>query len=191
MGQWSKRLDNAIPRDMKMVFSEQCPDQWFDLPDGTRRHVRTHGVIFEKVIGYERPKYQEPVQDTRTPFFEFCDDGDYAVRVFGDGLGDLWPAEVATKCFSRLKFHRHQMITGSRLIMSYPWRWHVGMGGRGRAPWCDAPPIVPRISPNVILHWTNTIAVLEGRIPPEPGVDYDEHLRLLQERWSIGLQSSR
>ena len=191
MSEWTRRLDNAIPRDMKLVFSEKCPNQWFDLPDGSERRVRTHGIIFEKVPGYKRPKFQPPVQDTRTPFFEFCDDGDYGIRVFGDGLGDLWPREVCTGCFMPLKFHYQQMITGSRLIMSYPWRWHVGMGGRGRAPWCNDPPIVPRISGGVIYHFTNSLAVLEGRLEPLDGVDYDAFLKQTQERWSYGLQVHR
>ena len=190
MGEWTKRLDNIIPRDMKLAWSEKCPSQWFDLPDGTKRRVRTHAIIFEKHDGYERPKFKEPILDIRTPFFKFCDDGNYGVRVFGDGLGDLWPYhdDLPMGCFMRLKFHRQQMITGSRLIMNYPWRWHVGMGGRGRAPWCADPPIVPRISGGKIYHYTNSMAVLEGRIPPLEGVDYEDFLKTLQHQLLYGFQ---
>ena len=62
------------------------------------------------------------------------------------------------------------------------------MGGRGRAPWCNDPPIVPRISGGKILHYTNSMAVLEGRIPPLEGVDYEDFLKTLQQQLLYGFQ---
>ena len=105
-------------------------------------------------------------------------------------MGDIWPVSDALQmgCFMKVKFHRHKMITGTRLIMNMPWRYFVGMGGRGRAPWCNDPPIVPRISGGKILHYTNSMAVLEGRIPPLEGVDYEDFLKTLQHQLLYGFQ---
>ena len=189
MGQLTSRIHKLMPKDFALMFCERCPDQWFDLPDGSHRPVRTHAVIWQKVVGYERPAPVKPIKDQRTPFFEFCDDGEYAVRVYGDGIGDLKPwEESCSGTWARFNIKRGMQIVTLKLIMSYPWRWKTGSCGGGRAPWDDTPAVVPSLSTAELLHWTNSIAVLEGRIPPLEGVDYEEVLTQTQERLLIGLQ---
>ena len=68
MGGLTARIHNALPKDFKLAFSKQCPDQWFDLPDGTKRPVRTHGIIWLREDGYKRPAPKKPKLDARTPF---------------------------------------------------------------------------------------------------------------------------
>lgn len=189
MGKLTPRLHKLMPLDYKLVFAETCPCQWFVLPDNTQRPVRTHGVIWEKIEGYTRPAPVKPIKDLRTSFFEFCDEGDFAVRVYGDGVGDLKPVdETCGGTWARFKCGRGKQIISLKLIMSFPWRWAVGSSGDGRAPWDDSPGVVPTVTPSDILHWTNCIAVLEGRIPPAEGVDYDDALTKLRDRLTIGLQ---
>lgn len=189
MGKLTPRIHKLLPKDYKLVLSETCPSQWFVLPDGSQRPVRTHAVVWERVEGYERPAPVKPIKDTRTPFFEFCDDGEFALRTYGDGAGDLKPwDESCGGTWARFNVKRGKQIISLKLIMSYPWRWLIGSAGDGRAPWDDSPGVVPTTSPTEVLHWTNCIAVLEGRIPPLEGVDYEETLTHARERLLVGLQ---
>ena len=187
MGKLSSRIHKLLPPDYKLVFAERCPKQWFLLPDGTERPVRTHGIIWERVEGYKRPAPPKPVKDTRTPFFEFVEDGEFAVRVYGDGIGDMRPwDESCGKTWVRFNCAKRKQIVALKLLMSFPWRWLVGSCGDGRAPWDDSPGVIPTVSTSDILHWTNCIAVLEGRLDPLDGVDYDDALQTLQERYTVG-----
>jgi len=188
MGTPNARLHKIMPSDFKLVFSAQCPCQFFDLPDGTHRPVRTHGVIWEKVSGYKRPAPKKEPLDTRTDILEFCDDGDFAIRIYGDGIGDLKPLdETVGGTWARLRFARNKQCIGLKLLMAYPWRWHYGSSGKGRAPWDGSPGVVPAISTSRLLHFVNTMAVLEGRLDPIPGVNYDSFLEELQNQYATGL----
>ena len=60
--------------------------------------------------------------------------------------------------------------------MSFPWRYFYGSCGKGRAPWDDSPGVVPSTTYARILHFTNCMAVLEGRLDPDPAINYDEFL---------------
>jgi hypothetical protein len=177
MGSLTARLHNLMPADFKLVFNERCPCQWFDLPDGSKRPVRTHGVIWERVPGYNRPAPKKPKLDARTPFFELADDGVFALRIYGDGIGDLKPHdETVGGTWIRFNFHRNKQCVGLKLIMSFPWRYLYGSSGKGRAPWDDSPGVVPSTTYARILHFTNCMAVLEGRLDPDPEVDYEDFL---------------
>jgi hypothetical protein len=81
-----------------------------------------------------------------------------------------------------------RQIVSLKLIMSFPWRHAVGSCGNGRAPWDDTPGVVPVISPKKVLHWTNCIAVLEGRIPPLEGIDYDTFFEEAKAKLLVGLE---
>ena len=188
MGPLATRVHKSLPLDFKLVFSERCPCQQFDLPDGTKRPVRTHGVIWVKEAGYKRPPPKKPKLDTRTPFFEFTEDGDFALRVYGDGIGDLKPYDdTVGGTWVRFKFHRNKQCIGLKLIMSYPWRHLYGSSGKGRAPWDGSPGVVPSISAAKLLHFTNCMAVLEGRLDPDPEIDYDDFLEEVTEQYLAGL----
>lgn len=188
MGSVSKRIHNAVPKDFKLVFSERCPDQSFDLPDGTKRQVRTHGIIWERVNGYIRPAPKDPVRDVRTPFFFWDDNGEYAIRVYGDGIGDMKPwDETCGKTWRRFSIRRQKQIIALKLLMSFPWRFTVGSCGKKRAPWNNDPGVVPAVTTTTLLHWTNCLAVLEGRIDPLEGVDYDLFLEEVTEQLLAGL----
>ena len=71
--------------------------------------------------------------------------------------------------------------------MSYPWRWLYGSSGKGRAPWDGSPGVVPSINAAKLLHFTNCMAVLEGRLDPDPEINYDEFLEELTECYLTGL----
>jgi hypothetical protein len=71
--------------------------------------------------------------------------------------------------------------------MSYPWRWHYGSSGKGRAPWDDSPGVVPAISTAKLLHFVNTMAVLEGRLSPLKEINYEQFLEEYIENQSTGL----
>lgn len=188
MGPLTARIHNALPKDFKLAFSKQCPDQWFDLPDGSKRPVRTHGIIWLREDGYKRPAPKKPKLDARTPFFEFADDGDFALRIYGDGIGDLKPYdETVGGTWVRFKFHRNKQCIGLKLIMAYPWRWLYGSSGKGRAPWDGSPGVVPSINAAKLLHFTNCMAVLEGRLDPDPEINYDEFLEELSDCYMAGL----
>lgn len=190
MGALNPRLHNLLPKDFELVFTERCPNQWFDLPDGTRRDVRTHAVIWERRDGYKRPAPAKPVIDDREPFFYFCDDGEFALRVYGDGAGDMKPWDPSCSgTWARFNCQKKKQIIALKLIMSFPWRHLVGSCGNGRAPWDDSPGVVPTISARNVLHWTNCIAVCEGRIPPKDGVDYDLFLEEASEKLLVGLKA--
>lgn len=190
MGALNPRLHNLLPKDFNLVFTEKCPSQWFDLPDGTRRDVRTHAVIWERQEGYEREAPAKPIVDDREPFFYFCDDGEFAIRVYGDGAGDIRTWDPACKgTWARFNCQKNKQIVALKLIMSFPWRHLIGSCGRGRAPWDDSPGTVPNISPRHLLHWTNCVAVCEGRIPPKEGVNYDLFLEEAAEKLLVGLQA--
>jgi hypothetical protein len=188
MSVWSKRLDNVIPRDMKMVFAEPCPNQWFDLPDGSTRDVRCHGVIFERVEGYKRPKFVPPVEDKRKDLIDFNDNGKWCIRVFGDGIGDIreWTPELKSGCFVRFDTHGKQ-CAGLKLLASYPWRFIYGNAGQRRAPWGKLAKKTPTITANQILQHVNCMAVLEGRMSPMEGVDYEGFLKRFTEQTFFGL----
>lgn len=189
MGTVNSRLHGLLSKDFKLVFSEVCPSQYFDLPDGTRRDVRTHAVIWERQEGYKREAPVKPVIDDREPFFFFCDDGEFCLRIYGDGIGDMRPWDSSCGgTWARFKCHRNKQIVALKLIMSFPWRHLVGSCGKGRAPWDDSPGVVPTISPGKVLHWTNCVAVCEGRIPPKEGVDYKQFLEEAAEKLLIGLK---
>jgi len=188
MGMLTPRLHKILPPDFKLVLSERCPNQFFELPDGTRRPVRTHGIIWEKVPGYKRKPPAKPILDSRTDILEFTEDGDFAIRVYGDGIGDLKPTdETVGGTWARMKFKRNKQCIGLKLLMSYPWRWHYGSSGKGRAPWDGSPGVVPAISTAKLLHFVNTMAVLEGRMDPIPGIHYDAFLNEYIENQSTGL----
>ena len=177
MGSLTARLHNLMPLDFKLVFNEQNPCQWFDLPDGTKRPVRTHGIIWERIPGYKRKAPAKPKLDARTPFFEFADDGNFALRIYGDGIGDLKPYDdTVGGTWARFNFHRNKQCIGLKLIMTYPWRYLYGSSGKGRAPWDDSPGVVPSTTAAKILHFTNCIAVLEGRLDPDPEINYEDFL---------------
>ena len=188
MSVWSKRLDNVIPRDMKMVFAEPCPNQEFDLPDGTKRPVRCHGVIFERVEGYTRPTFVEPVQDRRKDLVDFNDNGKFCIRVFGDGIGDIreWTPELKSGCFQRFDTHGKQ-CAALKLLASYPWRFIYGNAGNTRAPWGNLAMKTPTITSNQILQHVNCMAVLEGRMTPCEGIDYEAFLQRFTEQTFFGL----
>jgi hypothetical protein len=188
MGMLTPRLHKILPPDFKLVLSERCPNQFFELPDGTRRPVRTHGIIWERVPGYKRKPPAKPILDSRTDILEFTEDGDFAIRVYGDGIGDLKPTdETVGGTWARMKFKRNKQCIGLKLLMSYPWRWHYGSSGKGRAPWDGSPGVVPAISTAKLLHFVNTMAVLEGRMDPIPGIHYDAFLNEYIENQSTGL----
>jgi hypothetical protein len=189
MGPLTARIHNTLPKDFKLVFSKQCPNQFFDLPDGAKRPVRTHGIIWERVPGYKRPAPEKPTLDTRTDILEFSEDGDFAVRIYGDGIGDLKPFdETVGGTWARLKFKRNKQCIGLKLLMALPWRYLYGSSGKGRAPWDGSPGVVPSINPSRLLHFVNTMAVLEGRLDPSPGINYEEFLEDLQEQYMAGLR---
>ena len=71
--------------------------------------------------------------------------------------------------------------------MAYPWRWHYGSSGKGRAPWDDSPGVVPAISTSKLLHFVNTMAVLEGRLDPIPDINYETFLADLEVKLLTGL----
>ena len=188
MGTLNARLHKIMPSDFKLVFSEQCPSQWFELPDGSKRPVRTHGVIWERVPGYKRPAPKKEPLDTRTDILEFCEDGNFAIRIYGDGIGDLNPySPEQGGTWARLKFQRNKQCIGLKLLMAYPWRWHYGSSGKGRAPWDGSPGVVPAISTSRLLHFVNTMAVLEGRLDPLPGTNYETFLADLEVKLLEGL----
>ena len=188
MGKLTPRLHNLMPLEFELVFAEKCPSQLFNLPDGSQRPVRTHGVIWERKPNHKRKPPVKPTLDTRTPFFEYCDEGDFAVRVYGDGIGDLRPwDETCGGTWLRFRFHRNKQCVGMKLIMSYPWRTVYGGSGKGRAPWDGSPGVVPATSAAKLLHHTNCLAVLEGRLEPLEGVDYEEFLTQYQEQMLKGL----
>jgi len=188
MGPLSPRLHNALPKDFKLILSGRCPNQFFELPDGTRRPVRTHGIIWERVPGYKRKPPSKPTLDSRTDILEFTEDGDFAIRVYGDGIGDLKPYdETVGGTWARMKFKRNKQCIGLKLLMAYPWRWHYGSSGKGRAPWDDSPGVVPAISTAKLLHFVNTMAVLEGRLSPLKEINYEQFLEEYIENQSTGL----
>jgi hypothetical protein len=190
MGPLTSRIHNILPKDFKLVLSEQCPNQFFDLPDGTKRPVRTHGIIWERVPGYKRPAPKKPPLDSRTDILEFTDDGDFAIRIYGDGIGDLKPFDdTVGGTWARLKFKRNKQCIGLKLLMAYPWRYLYGSSGKGRAPWDGSPGVVPSINTAKLLHFVNTMAVLEGRLDPLPGINYDEFLEDLKEQYLVGLSA--
>lgn len=190
MGGLTSRIHNALPKDFRLAFSEPCPDQWFDLPDGTKRPVRTHGIIWIRENGYKRPAPKKPKLDARTPFFEFAEDGDFALRIYGDGIGDLKPYDdTVGGTWVRFRFHRNKQCIGLKLIMSYPWRYLYGSSGKGRAPWDGSPGVVPSISTSKLLHFTNCMAVLEGRLDPDPNINYDEFLEEFTMQVTGGLSA--
>ena len=188
MGTLTARLHNLMPLDFKLVFNKQCPCQWFNLPDGSKRPVRTHGVIWERVPGYKRKAPSKPALDARTPFFELAEDGTFALRIYGDGIGDLRPwDETCGGTWIRFNFHRNKQCVGLKLIMSFPWRYLYGSCGKGRAPWDDSPGVVPATTYARILHFTNCMAVLEGRLDPDPAINYDEFLEEVTAQYTAGL----
>ena len=188
MGPLTARIHNSLPKDFRLAFSQPCPDQWFDLPDGSKRPVRTHGIIWMREPGYKRPAPKKPKLDARTPFFEFSEDGDFALRIYGDGIGDLKPYDESVGgTWVRFRFHRNKQCIGLKLIMSYPWRWLYGSSGKGRAPWDGSPGVVPSTTAAKVLHFTNCMAVLEGRLDPDPEINYDEFLEELSEQYLTGL----
>jgi hypothetical protein len=188
MGPLSPRLHNALPKDFKLILSERCPNQFFELPDGTRRPVRTHGIIWERVPGYKRKPPAKPTLDSRTDILEFTEDGDFAIRIYGDGIGDLKPTDdTVGGTWARCSFKRNKQCIGLKLLMSYPWRWHYGSSGKGRAPWDDSPGVVPAISTAKLLHFVNTMAVLEGRLSPLKEINYEQFLEEYIENQSTGL----
>lgn len=189
MGKMSTRLHNLMPEDYELVFAERCPCQWFDLPDGTRRPVRTHGIIWERKEGYVRPAPKKPILDTRTDYIIPDDEGKFAIRVYGDGIGDMRPwDETCSGSWVRFNCAKGRQIVALKLLMSFPWRWLTGSAGNDRAPWDDSPGVIPTCSMSTLLHWTNCIAVLEGRQEPIEGVDYSQVLKDLHDRWMVGLQ---
>jgi hypothetical protein len=188
MGPLTARIHKILPPDFKLAFSERCPNQFFELPDGSHRPVRTHGIIWERVPGYKRKPPAKPVIDSRTDILEFTEDGDFAIRVYGDGIGDLKPYdETVGGTWARCSFKRNKQCIGLKLLMAYPWRWHYGSSGKGRAPWDDSPGVVPAISTAKLLHFVNTMAVLEGRLPPLEGINYEQFLEEYIENQSTGL----
>jgi hypothetical protein len=188
MGPLTSRIHNALPKDFRLAFSKQCPNQFFDLPDGSHRPVRTHGIIWLREDGYKRQAPKKPKLDARTSFFEFTEDGDFAIRIYGDGIGDLKPFdETVGGTWARLKFQRNKQCIGLKLLMAYPWRWHYGNSGKGRAPWDGSPGVVPSISTSKLLHFANCMAVLEGRLDPDPDINYDEFLEELTDCYLAGL----
>jgi hypothetical protein len=190
MGGLTSRIHNALPKDFRLAFSEPCPDQWFDLPDGSKRPVRTHGIIWIRENGYKRPAPKKPKLDARTPFFEFAEDGDFALRIYGDGIGDLKPHDdTVGGTWVRFRFHRNKQCIGLKLIMSYPWRYLYGSSGKGRAPWDGSPGVVPSVSTAKLLHFTNCMAVLEGRLDPDPDINYDEFLEEFTMQVTGGLSA--
>ena len=188
MGTLNARLHKIMPSDFKLVFSAQCPSQWFELPDGSKRPVRTHGVIWERIPGYKRPAPKKEPLDTRTDIVEFCEDGNFAIRIYGDGIGDLHPySSEQGGTWARLKFQRNKQCIGLKLLMSYPWRHHYGSSGKGRAPWDGSPGVVPAISTSRLLHFVNCMAVLEGRLNPLPNINYETFLADLEVKLLEGL----
>jgi hypothetical protein len=190
MGPLTARIHKILPPDFKLVFSERCPNQFFNLPDGSKRPVRTHGIIWERVPGYKRKAPKKPTLDSRTDILEFTDDGDFAIRIYGDGIGDLKPYDdTVGGTWARMRFQRNKQCIGLKLLMAYPWRWHYGSSGKGRAPWDDSPGVVPAISTSRMLHFVNTMAVLEGRLPPLPEINYEQFLDEYLENTATGLTS--
>jgi hypothetical protein len=188
MGPLTSRIHNTLPKDFKLVFSKQCPCQWFDLPDGTKRPVRTHGIIWERVPGYKRKPPAKPKLDARTDILEFTENGDFAIRIYGDGIGDLKPFDdTVGGTWARLRFQRNKQCVGLKLLMSYPWRHLYGSSGKGRAPWDGSPGVVPSVNTAKLLHFVNTIAVLEGRLDPLPEINYDEFLEDYLDKIATGL----
>lgn len=188
MGPLTSRVHNTLPKDFKLVFSQQCPNQFFDLPDGTKRPVRTHGIIWVREEGYKRKPPTKPPLDTRTEIFEFTDDGDFAIRIYGDGIGDLKPHdETVGGTWARMRFKRNKQCVGLKLLMSFPWRHLYGSSGKGRAPWDESPGVVPSVNTAKLLHFVNTMAVLEGRLDPLPDINYDEFLDDYLDKIATGL----
>jgi hypothetical protein len=188
MGELTPRLHRLMPLDFDLVFAEKCPSQLFNLPDGTRRSVRTHGVIWERTPGFKRNLPKKAVLDTRTPFLEFCKDGEFAVRVYGDGLGDTRPWDNnCSGSWARFNCRNRKQIVALKLMMSFPWRYFVGSSGGGRAPWEKSPGVIPTVSTSKLIHYVNCLAVLEGRLDPLEGVDYDEFLRTYTDQILKGL----
>jgi hypothetical protein len=192
MATLNARIHKVIPLDFKLVFSERCPSQWFELPDGSHRPVRTHGVIWERVPDYKRPTPKKEPLDNRTDILEFTDCGNFAIRLYGDGIGDLNPYNPDLGgTWARLNFAPRKQCVGLKLLMSYPWRYHYGSSGKGRAPWDESPGVVPAISTSQLLHFVNTLAVLEGRLPPLPDIDYGTFLTNLETKLLEGLTNPR
>jgi hypothetical protein len=192
MATLNARLHKVIPLDFKLVFSERCPSQWFELPDGTHRPVRTHGVIWERVPGYIRPTPKKEPPDTRTAYIDFCDDGPFAIRIYGDGVGDIQPwDESCSGTWARFRCLPGKKCVAIKLLMSFPWRSFYGNTGNGRAPWDDSPGVTPSISTSKLLHFVNTLAVLEGRLPPLPDIDYGTFLTNLETKLLEGLTNPR
>jgi hypothetical protein len=100
------------------------------------------------------------------------------LKPFDETVGGTW---------ARLKFQRNKQCVGLKLLMAYPWRWLYGSSGKGRAPWDDSPGVVPSINTAKLLHFVNTMAVLEGRLEPLPDINYDEFLGDIQEQYMTGL----
>ena len=188
MGPLTARIHKILPSDFKLVFSQQCPNQFFELPDGSHRPVRTHGIIWERIPGYKRKPPAKPIFDSRTDILEFTEDGDFAIRVYGDGIGDLKPTDdTVGGTWARMRFQRNKQCIGLKLLMAYPWRYLYGSSGKGRAPWDNSPGVVPAISTAKLLHFVNTMAVLEGRLPPLEEVNYEQFLEEYIENQSTGL----
>jgi hypothetical protein len=188
MGTLNARIHKVMPPDFKLVFSERCPNQFFDLPDGSKRPVRTHGIIWERVPGYKRKAPAKPKLDSRTDILELSEEGNFALRIYGDGIGDLKPHDdTVGGTWARFNFQRNKQCIGLKLLMSYPWRWHYGSSGKGRAPWDDSPGVVPAISTSQLLHFVNSLAVLEGRLPPLPGINYEQFLEEYTMQLTEGL----
>ena len=190
MGKLTSRLHNLMPLDFELVFAETCPSQMFDLPDGSRRPVRTHGVIWEKVPNHKRVPPKKSILDDRTTLLEFCEDGQFAVRVYGDGIGDTRPwDESCSGSWARFNCGKKKQIVTLKLLMSFPWRYAVGSSGGKRAPWENSPAVIPTVSLSKLVHHTNCLAVLEGRLDPLEGVDYEGFLSTYKDQMLKGLRA--
>lgn len=183
-----KRMHNALPLDTKLVFSKPCPVQEFELPDGTKRHVRTHGVIFERVPGYVRKAPKPIIKDHRRDLIDFCDDGKFVIRTYGDGIGDVQPwREGLSGTWARFNTHGKQCAV-LKLLTTFPWRFLYGNCGQNRAPWGNLAPKTPTISSGQITHHVNCMGVLEGRLEPKEGLDYNEFLEEFTRKTLFGLK---
>jgi hypothetical protein len=130
------------------------------------------------------------VQDKRTPFFELAtrETANVALRRYGDAIGELVPWDDSLSgTVIPIKIPHGKKSVSYKLIQSMPWRYIRGSFGGDRTPWSTGTSATPFIGFAQVRHWTNCLAVLEGRLEPLEGVDYAEFLETYTEQMLMGL----